>query len=46
MEVNGQLHALATLPQQKSPQYLLDRRLSGPQSILDIVVMRKICSLQ
>jgi len=30
MEVSGQLHALAT-PQEKSPQYPLDGRLSGPQ---------------
>jgi hypothetical protein len=26
------LHALATLPQGKSPWYPLDRRLGGPQS--------------
>jgi hypothetical protein len=32
MEVSGQLHALAALPQGKSPWYPLDRRLSGPQS--------------
>jgi hypothetical protein len=32
MEVNGQLHAPATLPQGKSPFYTLDRRLGGPQS--------------
>jgi len=35
MEVSGQLHALATLPQGKEPsppRYLLDRRLDGPQS--------------
>jgi hypothetical protein len=32
MEVNGQLYAPATLPQGKSPWYLLDRWLTGPQS--------------
>jgi hypothetical protein len=32
MEVSGQLHALAALPQGKSPWYPLDRRMDGPQS--------------
>jgi hypothetical protein len=32
MEVSGQLHATAALPQGKSPWYPLDRRLGGPQS--------------
>jgi hypothetical protein len=32
MEVSGQLHAPAALPQGKSPWYTLDRRLGGPQS--------------
>jgi hypothetical protein len=32
MEVSGQLHAPAALPQRKSPSYSLDRRLGGPQS--------------
>jgi hypothetical protein len=32
MEVSGQLHAPAALPPGKSPRYLLDRRLGGPQS--------------
>jgi hypothetical protein len=32
MDVNGQLHAPATLPQRKSRRYLLDMRLSEPQS--------------
>jgi hypothetical protein len=32
MEVSGQLHALATLPQGKSPWYPLDRRLGEPQN--------------
>jgi hypothetical protein len=32
VEVGGQLHTLATLPQEKSPWYPLDRRLDGPQS--------------
>jgi hypothetical protein len=32
MEVSGQLHAPAAVPQGKSPHYLLDRRLGGPQS--------------
>jgi hypothetical protein len=33
MEVSGQLHAPATLPQGKSPQYPLDRRLGTSQSL-------------
>jgi hypothetical protein len=32
MEVSGELHTLATLPQGKSPSYPLDRRLGRPQS--------------
>jgi hypothetical protein len=32
MEVSGQLHAPAALPQGESPWYPLDRRLGGPQS--------------
>jgi hypothetical protein len=32
MEVSGQLHTPAALPQGKSPWYPLDRRLDGPQS--------------
>jgi hypothetical protein len=32
MEVNGQLHAPAALPRDKSPWYALDRRLGGHQS--------------
>jgi hypothetical protein len=32
MEVSGQLHAPAALPQGKSPWYSLDRRLGGPQN--------------
>jgi len=33
MEVSGQPHTPAALPQQgKNPWYLSDRRLSGPQS--------------
>jgi hypothetical protein len=32
MEVNGQLHAPAALPQGKNTWYPLDRRLGGPQS--------------
>jgi len=32
MEVNGQLHAPAGLPQGKKPQYPLDRKLIGPHS--------------
>jgi hypothetical protein len=32
MEVSGQLHAPAALPQGKSIWYPLDRRLGGPQS--------------
>jgi hypothetical protein len=32
MEVSGQLHAPAALPQGKSPRYPLDSGLDGPQS--------------
>jgi hypothetical protein len=33
MEVSGELHTPATLPQRKEPPwYALDRRLGGPQS--------------
>jgi len=32
MEVSGQLHASAALPQEKSPSYPLARMLGGPQS--------------
>jgi hypothetical protein len=32
MEVSGQFHAPAALPQEERPQYPLDRRLGGPQS--------------
>jgi hypothetical protein len=32
MEVSGQFHAPAALPQGKGPWYPLDRRLGGPQS--------------
>jgi hypothetical protein len=32
MEVSGQLHAPAALPQGKSSWYPLDRRLGGPQN--------------
>jgi len=32
MEVGGKLCTLTTLPPGKSPWYLLDRRLGGPQS--------------
>jgi hypothetical protein len=32
MELSGQLHVPAVLPQGKSPWYPLDRRLGGPQS--------------
>jgi hypothetical protein len=31
MEVSGQFHAPATLLREKSPRYVLDRRLGGPQ---------------
>jgi hypothetical protein len=33
MEVTGQLHTPAALPQGKSPRYPQDRRLGGPQSL-------------
>jgi hypothetical protein len=32
MEVSGQIHEPAALPQRKSPWYPLDRKLGGPQS--------------
>jgi len=32
MEMRGQLHTLATLPQGNSPQYTWDRSLGEPQS--------------
>jgi hypothetical protein len=32
MDVSGELHAPAALPQGKNPWYPLDRRLGGPQS--------------
>jgi len=32
MEVSGQIHAPATLPQGNSPSYPLDMRLGGSQS--------------
>jgi hypothetical protein len=32
MEVSGQLHALAALPQERELLYQLDRTLGGPQS--------------
>jgi hypothetical protein len=32
MEVSGQLHVPAALPQGKNPWYSLDRKLSGTQS--------------
>jgi hypothetical protein len=32
MEVHGQVHAPAALPQGKSPWYPSDRKLGGPQS--------------
>jgi hypothetical protein len=31
MEVSGQFHTPAALPQGKSPRYPLDKRLGGPQ---------------
>jgi hypothetical protein len=42
MEVSGQIHAPAALPQWKNAWYLLDRRL--PRAVLDTVVKRKIPS--
>jgi hypothetical protein len=32
MDVSGQLHAPAALPQEKNPWYPLNRRMGGPQS--------------
>jgi hypothetical protein len=34
MEVSGQLHALAVLPQEENPWYPMERNLDGPQSQL------------
>jgi len=34
MDVSGQLDALTDSPREKSPQYSLDRRLGGTQSLL------------
>lgn len=31
MELSGYLHVPASLPSRKEPQYLLDKRLGGPQ---------------
>jgi len=31
MEVSGQLHTPAALPQGKSPRHTFDKRLGGPQ---------------
>jgi hypothetical protein len=44
MEVSGQLHAPAALPQGKSPWYPLDRRWVDPRAVVDAVVKRKIPS--
>jgi hypothetical protein len=41
MEVSGQLHAPATLLQGKEPQYPLNRRLCGPQSLSGIFEKEK-----
>jgi len=41
MEASGQLHALASLPPGKEPQYQLDRRLGGPQSWSGLLVFMK-----
>jgi hypothetical protein len=45
MEVSGQLHAPAALPQGKNPWFPLDRRLRGPRAGLDRMVKRKIPTL-
>jgi len=44
MGVSGQLHGPAALPRGKSPWYLLDSRLGGPQVGLDAVAEKKISS--
>jgi hypothetical protein len=44
MEVTGQLHAVAALPQGKSPRYLYDKRQGGPRAGLETVSKRKILS--
>jgi hypothetical protein len=33
MQVSGQIHAAATLPLGNEPQYPLDKRVGGPQSL-------------
>jgi hypothetical protein len=44
MEVNGQLHAPAALPQGKSPSTHWIGGWVGPTAVLDAVVKRKIPS--
>jgi hypothetical protein len=43
LEVNGQLHAPATLPPEKDPRYALARRLGGPRnrSVRGNVIIRR-----
>jgi len=43
MEVSGQLYAVVTYPQRKSPCYPLNRRLCmNPRAGQDIIAKRKI----
>jgi len=42
MEMSGQPCALATLPQQKSHYYPLNRRLGGPQNRSNVLEKRYI----
>jgi len=44
MEVSSQLHTPAALPQEKSLQYPLGRRLGGPKSSVVMVSKRRIPS--
>jgi hypothetical protein len=41
MELTGQHHAPDASPPRKKPQYPLDRRLGGPESVLDAGVKEK-----
>jgi hypothetical protein len=42
MEVNGQFHAPAALPPEKSPWYPLNRRLVGLRPSMDMVARKEI----
>jgi hypothetical protein len=42
LEVSDQLHALAALPPKKRLGYPLDKRLSGPQIIIIIIIWARV----